>query len=318
MCIVSAFQHIGGIADLPFSGEKYQHIAGSIEFRKVFCGACNGFGEFLLLFHFLINVFNGKEFSFHFDHRCAVKKFSDPAGFQCGGGNDDPQIPPFGKEQFQITQKKIDIQTAFVDFVKDDAVVLKKHGIGFCFCQQDTVRHKFDHGAICGFIIEPDFVAHFVACIDAGLCGEPGSQCSRSQPSWLGTADPAGSSESFCEGGFRQLCGLSGSGGTANDDHLIFLQCGADLRDLFRDGQIGRKIASQFFCMICQRAFCGGGKFFQQSIFFCFIRVRKKRAVFAGQPTAFCKAYFPPKSGKLPPDLILFILFHNADNIHHY
>ena len=62
-----------------------------------------------------------------------------------GGRSDDHfQIRPSGQNQLDITQQKINIQTAFVRFINDQSVIAIKKAIMLNFRQQDTIGHEFD------------------------------------------------------------------------------------------------------------------------------------------------------------------------------
>ena len=181
-----------------------------------------------------------------------MEKVRDPFRFQCGGGNDDPQITTFFEEQFQVAEKKVDIQAALMDFIQNNAVVLQQQGIGACFRQKNTIRHKLDYGVIGGMVIKPDFVPHFAAVCHAGFCCKTGGKSGCRQTPRLGTADPACPPETFQQRRFRKLGRFAGTRGAADNDNLIFFQGSPDGRDLFRDGQVFRKGAGQFLCVVVQ------------------------------------------------------------------
>ena len=316
MGIVSAVQHIEGVPDLPFAGEEHEDVAVFVKFGQSLHGACDRFGKIVvvLLPAFLPDVFDGEEFAFHFHNGGSVKKVRDPFRFQRGGGDDDPQVPALFEEQFQVTEEKIDIEAAFVDFVQNNAVVLQQQGIGAGFRQKDPIRHELDHGVFRGVIVKPDFVPHFAAVCHAGFRREPGGERCRRQTPRLGTADPARPSEAFQQCRFRQLGRLAGAGGPADDDHLIFFQCRPDGRDLFRDGQIFRKGAGQFLCVVVQGGFFRSGQFLQQRSCQFF---RHCRIIGCGGKVCFVTGREPPPliQADLPPegaDLFVILIFCNG------
>lgn len=161
MLVRAPRQHFGTVADLPFAGKENQNVAARIQLRQEFHAARHALRQFFVFLRFEETVFDGKHAPFDFDDRSIGKEPGNAFRIQCGGGNDDPQVFPAGKQKFHVSEQEVDIQRTFMDFVEDDAVILEQVGIVACFGKQNAVCHELDDRLTVGMVIETDFVADF-------------------------------------------------------------------------------------------------------------------------------------------------------------
>ena len=78
----------------------------------------------------------------------------------------------------------------------------------------------------------------------AGFNGQTPRERGGGDPAGLGAADATGPPETFQQGRLRELGGLAGSRGTANDHDLMRFQSGADVRDFCGNREVVREFAA--------------------------------------------------------------------------
>ena len=88
-------------------------------------------------------------------------------------GDDDFQIRAARQQLFQIAQKEVDVQAAFVCFVNDNRVVGGEITVGLGFRQQDAVGHQLDAGIARGVVGKAHFIADRAADFGFQLFGNP-------------------------------------------------------------------------------------------------------------------------------------------------
>ena len=76
----------------------------------------------------------------------------------CRGSDNKFQIRSFRQKLFEIPQKKVDIQAAFMSFINDDRIILFQKTVALRFGQKNAIRHQFDRCLGTQFVREADFV----------------------------------------------------------------------------------------------------------------------------------------------------------------
>ena len=108
-----------------------------------------------------------------------------------GRGDDDFQIGAFRQQLLEIAHDEVNIQTALVSFIDNDAVILAQLTVLLNFCQQDAVRHQLHLGVGTDAVIKADFIAHSLTDLGLQLLGEACCHTARRQAPRLGMANGA-------------------------------------------------------------------------------------------------------------------------------
>ena len=88
-----------------------------------------------------------------------------------------------------MAEEEIDVETPFVRFVNDDAVVLAQVGIGLSFGEKNAIRHYFDDGVAAGFVVKTDFGTNLAAVLNIEFLGETAGDGKSGDTAGLGDAD---------------------------------------------------------------------------------------------------------------------------------
>ena len=168
-------QSLRRLANLAFTGQKYQNIALTqpCQFVHRINNAIVQIALALALIrlNWPITNLNRIGASADIDDRRGLTVVREMLGktFRINRcrGDDDFEIGTFGQNLAQIAEQKINVQAALVRFVNDDRIVLAQQSIGLRLCQQNPVGHKLDRRTLVQTIGETDFVAdHFAqVCI---------------------------------------------------------------------------------------------------------------------------------------------------------
>ena len=266
-------------------------------------------GEVLVLERLQVDVLDRIDAPADLDDRCVAEERRDAGGVERGGRNDQAELGPPREQEFHVSEQEIDVEGALVHLVEDDAVVLVELRVVLRLSQQDAVGHELDDRGIVRAVVEPHLVADLVPAGAPGLVRQAAGQRGSGDPARLRAADPSGSSEPFEQGGLRELGGLAGPGGAADDDDLVRLQSGTDFRYLCGDREIVREFAADAIRDGNERTFLRRGEKLEKLLALRFRRLGvavqqvQERAPPPAQPGAVGQPQGGPDARDLPPDL---------------
>ena len=185
------------------------------------------------LFKRPIALLNWEHPARHHDDRCrplgAGKVICKPLCINRCRRDDDLQVWPARQQLAQVAQQEINVQAAFVRLVNDDRIVGVQQWVGLRFSQQDTVSHQLDGGIAAQAILKTHLEADHLTKWGFQLFCNPLGHAAGSNAARLGVSNQFGTlarcivqlSAPHAERDFRQLCGFSRAGFTADDDHLV-------------------------------------------------------------------------------------------------
>ena len=128
----TAFQMVVHIADIPFTGQKYQHVARhgqaiatliTLNFQQ---DVFHLPGQLLPVCGWPVTHLHRESTPGHFQHRGATEMFGKPLVIDGGRGDDHFQIWPARQQLLEIAKQKIDVQAALVGLINNQGIVLIK------------------------------------------------------------------------------------------------------------------------------------------------------------------------------------------------
>ena len=125
----------------------------------------------------------------YLNHRCTTEILGKTLYVDGRAGHDHFQISTLFDQALQVTQQKIDIQTAFVSFINDDDIVLLEKTILTNLCQQQAVSHHLDQGFVLGLIGKTHRIPDFAPDFRSGLLCDALGHRAGSDPTGLGMTD---------------------------------------------------------------------------------------------------------------------------------
>ena len=144
-------------------------------------------------FKWAIAHFHRKQAPRHHQHRGRPfgtgEMLCKPVRIDRGRGDDDFQIGAAWQQLSQITQQKIDVQTALVRLVNDERVIRQQQRVGLRLGQQNTVGHQFDRCVARQLVLESNFEADHLAQWRLQLFGDALGDGRRGNPPGLGVAN---------------------------------------------------------------------------------------------------------------------------------
>ncbi len=165
--------------------------------------------------------------------RCEALRFD---GRRC---DDHLQLRTAGQQLAQVSQQKVDVETAFVGFIEDERVVLQQAAVALDLGEQDAVGHQFDQGAVADLVGEPDRVADYVAERAVQLVGDALRDSPGGQPTGLRVPDGAAHAPPDVEADLGQLGRLAGAGFSGDDHHLMREYRSGDVLAPIGDREVG-------------------------------------------------------------------------------
>ena len=237
-------QHLGGVADLPLSGQEYQNVALAHATQFLDC-----IGKRLLLL-FASRVLgiagdrpvahlHGIKTPRYLDDGRVVEMPGETLRIDGGRGNDDPEIAADFDELSQIADQKIDVQASLVGLVENDRAVLPQLGIALRLGKEDAVGHQLYRRVRSNAFVEPHLVSHQRADFGPELVGDARRHGTRGDAPRLRMADAAGRAATHLEEDLRQLGRLARARFAAHNDHRVLFHGGADRVAPGVDGQRG-------------------------------------------------------------------------------
>jgi hypothetical protein len=237
-------QGIGGVPDLALAGEEDQDVA-----RRFKCefidGVAHGVQRVAVFLEFIVGgvvlVIAGRaagrlrerpvadlhreRASGHFDDGCRflvrAEVLGKTLGIDRGGGDDHLQVRPLRQDPLEVAEDEVDVEAAFVGLIDDDRVVFAEQLVALDLGQQDAVGHQLDLGGLAHLAGEADLEAHFLPDVDAEFGGDAFGHRPGGEPARLGVADQAVLAQAQLQAHLGNLGGLSGTGLTGDDRHLV-------------------------------------------------------------------------------------------------
>ncbi|MNE05189.1 hypothetical protein D3C80_977440 [compost metagenome] len=200
-------QHVGGVANLAFTGQEHQHVTGTAAFTALISGDFIEGGEDRLIHRQVVLdavtlfVLLKRQRAIpgvhrvgaagYLDNRRVIEVLGETLQVDGCRSDDDFQVGTARQQGFQVAEQEVDVEAAFVGFVDDDRVVAFQIAVVLGFRQQDAVGHQLDQGAGIALVFEAHLIADQGAQRRAQLFGNPAGHAARGDPPWLGVADQA-------------------------------------------------------------------------------------------------------------------------------
>ena len=223
-------QVICGFADFALTGQEDKDVARAVAPQLVH-GLRDGVIQVViaLLFEGPPTLFNGEQTARnHDDGRRPLarrKVLGKTISVDGGRGDDDFQVRPARQDLPQVTEQKIDVQTALMGLVNDDRVVGLQQRVGLCFSQQDAIGHQLDRSTALKAILKAHLVAHHFAQRRLQFVGNALGHTGRSDAPGLGVTDEPAPTRTYAaaklQNDLRQLRGLARTRFATDDDHLV-------------------------------------------------------------------------------------------------
>ena len=230
-------QMVGHFADFPLARQENQDVAARAAAWPApeFVNAVgNGLRQAMLtcFLERAIAHLHRKHPARHLKHRRRPPGLREVPGkaisVNRGRGHDDAQIGPPRQDAFDVTEKKVNVQAAFMRLVNDQRVVGPQQRVRLGFGQQNAVGHELDRGLARQPVLEAHLVAHHLARCAAQFLRHPLGDAGCSDASWLRMPDQTAQAGRLIQpsppqrqGNLRQLGGLARAGFAADDDDLV-------------------------------------------------------------------------------------------------
>ena len=155
----------------------------------------------------------------YLDDRCIAEVGGETLRIDGCRGNHQLELGTFPQDSLQITEQKIDIETALMSLIDNQRVVVLEPPIAGELSKQNTVGHDFDVSPWTQGVLEPDFVAHPLLVTE--LAREPTGHATRRDPAGLGMSNETRDPAAHLEANLRYLGRFTRPGFTTDYRHLV-------------------------------------------------------------------------------------------------